>query len=63
MYLKCSVISVEDTWCAGGADSVHIHNMPRDSPSRLGRGLGTIALGIGYALGLSICCAIDLHIG
>ena len=65
MYLKCSVISVEDTWCAGGADSisVHIHNMPRGSPSRLGLGLGTIALGIGYALGLSICCAIDLHIG
>ena len=65
LYLNCSVISVEDTWCAGGADSdsVHLHNMPRDSPSRLGLGLGTIALGIGYALGLSICCAIDLHIG
>jgi len=45
------------------SDSVHLHNMPRDSPSRLGLGLGTIALGISYALGLSICCAIDLHIG
>jgi hypothetical protein len=34
-----------------------------DSAARTNLGLGTIAHGISYALGLSICCAIDLHNG